>query len=136
MMLKLAAIAPERRVVTSVGEYVPFEIEIAPEVRSVDELYYWRCTNGKQLFEIKILSSTGLIGSVSLVLVPLEWTRVVRSVRARELQSVQGVPMVDLSPWKTTTGNREFGIDPLLRRIDENIPFRFDIGLDGVGVFF
>jgi hypothetical protein len=137
MRVKLSGIGPETTFRAHVDAYAPFEVELAPDTKSSDELFYWRSTGSKYLLEIKIIARTGMLGAISLVLVPREWTRVVDSVHARQLvTSTKGLPIVDLSPWKEKIGNRKIGIDPALRRVDEKDPFVFEIGRDGLAVFF
>lgn len=137
MLLKYTATSPASGFTRRTDPYVPFEIDCASAPISADELFYWRTTNTKYLLEIWILASTGLLGGVSLVLVPREWIRVVESVDAYCIGLREdGLPIVDLTPWKSRIGNREFGVEPGLRRVDEEIPFVFAIGHDGVAVLF
>jgi hypothetical protein len=137
MPLTLTAIGPELRFTRRVDAYVPFDVELSPGTAS-DEVFYWRSTNAKYLLEIKIVASTGMIGAVSLVLVPREWVRIVDTVKQADhaLTSDDGVPIVDVSPWKSKIRTCESGVDwaPLL--IDEECPFIFNIGQDGIAILF
>jgi hypothetical protein len=136
MLLKRVGTAPERKLSTDLNEGIPFDVELAPEVSSIDDLFYWTSANGTYLLEVKIVAATGMIGGVTLVLVPTERRRIVGSVRQLESRTDKGVPLVDLAPWKARIGNREFGIDPAVRFIDESVPFVFAIGTDGIAVYF
>ncbi len=136
MVLKRVGTAPEREVSRRLDEGVPFDVELASEVDSIDDIFYWRSANGTYLLEVKIVAATGMIGGVTLVLVPKEQRRIVGSVRQAESRTDNGVPLVDLAPWKARIGNREFGIDPAVRFIDESVPFAFGIGTDGIAVYF
>ncbi len=134
-MLKRVGTAPEREVSRRLDEGIPFDVELAPEVGSIDDIFYWRSANGTYLLEVKIVAATGMIGGLELVLVPREWRRMVGSVRRVESRTDKGVPVVDLAPWKARIGNREFGIEAL-RILDERVPFVFGIGTDGIAVYF
>jgi len=134
-MLRRIATAPEREPSRHFEEYVPFDVELAPEVRSIDDTFYWRSANGTYLLEVRVVAATGMIGGVELVLVPSERRRVVQSVQRPGLRVDAGIPVVDLSPWKARIGNREF-FDRRYRTVHESVPFVFEIGTDGIAVHF
>jgi hypothetical protein len=46
MLLKRVGTAPERKLSTDLDEGIPFEVELAPEVGSIDDLFYWTSANG------------------------------------------------------------------------------------------
>ena len=116
-------------------EHIPFDLELAPEVRSLDDILYWKCANRTSLLEIKLVAATGMIGGATLVLVPRQWRRMVQSVRPTGLRADAGIPVVDLAPWKAMIGGREL-FDWRQRFVDESATFVFAIGTDGVAVQF
>jgi hypothetical protein len=135
MVLKRVGTAPERELSRQLDEYVPFHVELAPEVGSIDEILYWRGGDSRHLLEIKIVRTTGMIGGVKLILVPKESRRIVGSVRAVGLPTTTGIPVVDLARWRSKLGNREL-TDPRHHLVAENAAFVFAIGADGIAVRF
>ncbi|MDB4971520.1 MAG: hypothetical protein JWN44_7209 [Myxococcales bacterium] len=135
-MLKLVDLGPEHRFTRRVDAYAPVDIEIVSAAGlSIDEIFYWRSAGPNYLIEVKIVAASGLVGGVSLVLVPPASTRIVETVGMHAALDVQrGLPIVELEPWNARIGNREIGIDPALRFIDEEMPFIFTIAHDGIAV--
>jgi hypothetical protein len=135
MMLKLAGTAPERAASVRLEDGIPFGVDLAPQVGSIDDILYWRSANGTYLLEVKVVAASGMIGGVELILVPADRRRMVQSVLQVGPRTDTGIPVVDLAPWKARIGNREF-FDPALRYVDERVPFVFAIGSDGIAVYF
>ncbi len=136
MGLRLSGIGPRCAFARRLDAYVPLDIDLTQCVSPEDELFYWRSTDSKHLLEIKIAAKTGILGGVSVVLVPQEWIRVDNLLR-RDLDAEvrEGVPIFDLSPWRSRIGDRE-SWDSALGRIDESVPFLFLIGTDRITVQF
>jgi hypothetical protein len=138
MMLKLAGIAEPRSYLCEANEYVPLRIEFEPRVVSLDETYYWRSTDRNYLLEVKVHAADGALAEIGLILVPEERTIQLESIS--ELDGISerknGLPCFEITPWTDRIGHKEIGIDPALRRYDEECPFRYFHANHGVAILF
>lgn len=139
MLLRLQSVGLPCAFATQIDCYVPFDIQFAGSSTSADELFYWRTVGQRHLLEIKVAASTGALCGVSCILAPREWTRRVESVLTsdgRAVERCEGVPIMDIAPWAMRLEGRSIGVDRALLRIDEEVPFVFAIGRDGISVRF
>jgi hypothetical protein len=137
-MLTLNTIDEERTFTRQADEYMPLKMEFPPPLTSVDEIYYWRSTNGKYLLEVGLAAATGVLSSITLILIPHDWVlhrELIKDLCKTE-SSKQGLPVFRLDPWKEQIGTKETGGDPALRIHDEHLPFKLHIAKDGLALLF
>ena len=137
-MLRLNTIAGERTFTRQADEYMPLKIEFSPPLTSVDDIYYWRSTNGKYQLEIGLAAPTGALSTIALVLIPHDW--IVHRESIKDLcgmgETKRGFPVFRLDPWKERIGAKEAGADPALRIHDEHLPFKLHVATDGLALLF
>jgi hypothetical protein len=136
MLPRLEAVAEERPFTSTIDGDLPLEVSIAPGILSADELFHWRSTGDRYLFELEIVAATGAISGVELVLVPKEWIRGVDELlEPATVEGRVGVPVLDRGPWIEKTQGREL-VDPSRRVIDVDLPFVFAAGPDEARLLF
>src|SRR5215510_4720438 len=125
-MLRLRGTIAERAASVRVGDHEPLRIKFQPSVISIDEAFSWRGTDSNYLFEIQVHAKDGALAEVGLVLVPDE--RVLRTGSLNDVSATKlvkkGLPCFDTALWTGKIGSREIGIEPSLRRKDEQSPFK------------
>jgi hypothetical protein len=137
-MLILEKTENQRLFSVKLDPYYPLRIEFDPPAISIEEVYYWRSTNCNYLLETKLHANNGSLAEICLVLMPDEKISLLRSIsNIINVEVIKiGFPRFQLDQWLERIGGKEIGIDPALRRYDENRPFQLFIANDGIALVF